>query len=325
MANERQETVLQKASRWLKFLVFPYARVQGLMLMEEDLTQFQSKRGIVKRLWSPLTILGIIIVLVIICMAVFAPWISPYTFQQLKEVGLGLTPPSPVWAPPSPQHWFGTAYLGADVFGDFIFGARSSLTIGLIAVTIGVVFGILIGLVCGYYGGWLDNILMRVMDMLLAFPALVLALVFVSIFGSSMQNILLAFGILTIPEYARLMRGSVLAVKESVFIQAAKVSGASDSRIIFRHVLMNCINPIIVNVSFDVGGMILALAGISFLGFGDPSNVEWGNDLAISQANIYMAPWAMIFPGLAILITVLGFMLVGDGLRDALDPRLKNL
>jgi ABC-type dipeptide/oligopeptide/nickel transport system permease subunit len=321
MVTNNNESPLQKAGRLLKFLIFPYSRVQSLIPTEEDMTQYQGKRGIARRLMNPLTILGFVIITVIIFMAIFAPWISPYPYSVL----LTPQPTFPQWSPPSLAHWFGTSEFGYDVFGRFVFGARSSLTIGLTAVSIAVIFGVLLGLVCGYYGGWLDNILMRVMDMLLAFPALVLALVFLLIFGHSMQNILLAFGILGIPEYARLMRGSVLAVKESVFIQAAKVSGATDSRIIFRHILMNCISPIIVNVSFDIGGMILALAGVSFLGFGNPNAVEWGNDLAITQGHVYQAPWAMIFPGLAILITVLGFMLIGDGLRDALDPRLKNL
>lgn len=303
----------------LKFLFLPGYRWKELTAQEADFAQFQSKRGIFKRMNSPLTIFGLFIVFVVVMMAVFAPWLSNYSYYDLTHV-MGN-----YYDPISIEHPFGTTKFGWDVLGRIIWGARSSITVGLGSILISLVFGIIIGLFAAYRGGMVDNVLMLIMDILLAFPGLVLALVFVQVLGRSVSNIMLAFGILGIPFYARLIRGSVLEVRQSVYVESAKAAGASNLRIMFRHILPNCMSPIIVSFTFDIGGIILALAGISFLGFGDPDMIEWGNDLAIARLYATSAWWAVVFPGLAILFTVLGFMLVGDGLRDALDPRLKNL
>jgi peptide/nickel transport system permease protein len=166
---------------------------------------------------------------------------------------------------------------------------------------------------------------MRIMDVFLAFPGLILALVFVAIMGQRMEYIMLAYGILGVPYYSRLIRGSVLQARELPYVEAAKVAGSGNWRIMFRHVLPNCIQPIIISFTFDIGGIILSLAGLAFLGYSDPRLIEWGNDINVARLRLYDAPWAAFWPGMMILITVLGFMLVGDGLRDALDPRLKNL
>jgi peptide/nickel transport system permease protein len=179
--------------------------------------------------------------------------------------------------------------------------------------------------IAGFYGGWIDSIIMRIMDIFLAFPGLILAMVFIAIWGQHIEYIMLAYGIIGIPGYSRLIRGSVIQSRELPYVEAAKVAGANNWRVMFRHVLPNCIQPIIIGVTFDVGGIILSLAGLSFLGFSDPQLIEWGNDIAEARGHLYIAPWGAFWPGMMILITVLGFMLLGDGLRDALDPRLKNL
>jgi peptide/nickel transport system permease protein len=264
--------------------------------------------------------LGIIIIFIIISFAVFAPWISPYTYDTLMDY---LYDP---YSPPSPAHPLGTTQNGRDILGRCIFGARTSLTVALPSILLSVSVGMLIGVVAGYYGGWIDSILMRLMDILLAFPGLILVLVFISIWGQNIGYFMLAYGILGIAGYSRLIRSSVMQTKELDYVKAAKISGSSNVRIMFKHILPNTIQPIIISFTFNIGGVILSLAGLSFLGLGNPDVlIEWGNDIAAAEAKFGSAPWAIFWPGFMILITVLGFMLLGDGLRDALDPRLKNL
>lgn len=206
-----------------------------------------------------------------------------------------------------------------------IFGAYSSLSVALPAIMLSVVGGILVGVIAAYYRGWIDSVLMRICDILLAFPGLILALVVISIVGQQIHIIMIVWGVLGIPYYSRLIRGNVLQARELPYIHAARVAGAGNGRIMFRHILPNVIQPIIISFTFDVGSWVLGLAALSYLGFSDPSMIEWGNDINFARANLYNAPWASLWPGFMILITVLGFMLLGDGLRDALDPRLKNL
>ena len=252
-------------------------------------------------------------------LSVFPSWISPYTF----EVANGILPNT--WNSATPNHPLGTGKFGRDVSARMIFGARSSLTVALPAIVFSVILGVLFGVIAAYYGGWVDALIMRASDILLAFPGLILASVFIAIMGQRIENIMIAYGILGVPYYARLIRGNVLQARSLPYIQAARVAGAGDWRIMFRHILPNCIQPIIISTTFAVGGVILSLAGLAFLGFNDPSLIEWGNDLAEARLHLQTAPWASFWPGFMILITVLGFMLLGDGLRDALDPRLKNL
>jgi len=185
------------------------------------------------------------------------------------------------------------------------------------------VFGVIVGVISAYYGGIIDSLIMRGVDIVMAFPGLVMIIIIVNIFGSEMYYIMLIYGVLGIVGYARLIRGTALQEKSKTYVEAAKVSGSKDWRIMFSHILPNCIAPVIVAVTFNIGRIILSLAGLSYLGFGDPSLVEWGTDIYVGQNQIEYAPWAIFWPGLAIFLTVLGFMLVGDGLRDALDPRLQ--
>jgi peptide/nickel transport system permease protein len=251
--------------------------------------------------------------------AVLAPWISPGTFEEANAIYFN------EWGPPDETNPLGQTKFGRDVLTRLIWGARSSLTIALPAITFSVFFGVVIGVISAYYGGWVDSIIMRIMDIFLAFPGLILAMVFIAIWGQEIQYIMLAWGILGIPYYSRLIRGNVLQARQLPYIEAARVSGAGDWRIMFKHILPNVIQPIIISFTFDIGGIILSLAGIAFLGFSDPRMIEWGNDISIARGHLYDAPWASMWPGFIILLTVLGFMLVGDGLRDALDPKLKNL
>jgi len=328
--GEEKENTFKKMIYWLgrniKFLLIPGSRLEELSLREFEYEKTISKRKFIRRLKSVLTILGIVIIFTVVTLAIFGTWIAPYTFDE--ATGLFLDP----WSNPTPEHPLGTTKFGRDILSRIIYGARSSLTIALPAITLSVVTGVIIGIISGYFRGWVDTVIMRVVDVFLAFPGIILALVFIAIFrgpgGVTMQPIMLAYGILGVPYYARLIRGSVLQARQLPYIEAAKVAGAGNWRIMFKHVLPNCIQPIIISFTFDIGGIILSLAGLAFLGFSDWRLIEWGNDINIARERLWDVmnfPHAAFWPGMMILLTVLGFMLVGDGLRDALDPRLKNL
>ena len=304
----------------LKFLIIPGSRIEELEKREFEYEKTISKRKFIKRLKSPLTILGICIIFFIVTIAVFPDWLSTYTFVEASEkIYIGR------FAAPSTAHPLGQTELGRDVLAKIIYGARSSLTIALPSIALSVVTGTALGITAAFYGGWIDSIIMRIMDTMLAFPGLILAMVFIAVWGQKMEYIMFAYGIIGIPFYSRLIRGNVLQARELPYIQAAKVSGAGNGRIMFRHILPNIIQPVIISVTFNIGGIILNLAGLSFLGFHDPRMIEWGDDINAARGNLVNAPWASLWPGFMIAITVLGFMLLGDGLRDALDPRLKNL
>ncbi|MFX1355679.1 MAG: ABC transporter permease [Promethearchaeota archaeon] len=322
--EEEKQNTLIIILRWIfkniKFLFVPGSRLEELSKREFEYEKTISKRKFIRRLKSFLTLVGIIIIFVVITFAIFGQWIAPYSFES-QTMGMFLGS----YEPPSPEHLLGTTSLGRDVLSRIIYGARASLVIAFPAVGFSVIVGILLGTMAGYFGSWLDLILMRIMDVLLSFPGLILALVFVAIIGQRIEAFMFAFGIIGVPSYARLIRASVLQAKELPYVQAAKVVGANNRRIMFKHIIPNVINPIIISVTFDIGSVILNLAGLAFLGFTDPGLIDWGKEIWISMARLFDAPWAVFWPGLMILITVLGFMLLGDGLRDALDPRLRNI
>jgi peptide/nickel transport system permease protein len=323
LKERKEENVVKRVLSWifknLKFLFIPGYRLDELTIREREYERTISKRKFLRRLKSTLTIIGITIVLIIVTLAVFAPWISPYTFEEADGIFAGS------WEGFSSEHPLGQTNFGRDVLARIIWGARSSLTIALPAITLSVVAGVIFGVIAAYYGGWVDTVIMRIADIFLAFPGMIFAIVLIGILGRKMEWIILAFGILGIPYYSRLIRGSVLQARELPYVQAARVAGAGNWRIMFKHILPNCIQPIIISFTFDIGGIILSFAGIAFLGYSDPHLIEWGRDIDIGRQYLVNAPWASLFPGLMIVFTVLGFMLVGDGLRDALDPRLKNL
>ena len=226
---------------------------------------------------------------------------------------------------PGAEHFFGTDSLGRDIFTRVIYGARISLTIGIISVGISLIPGTILGLLAGYFGKATDSIIMRLMDMLLAFPAILLAIFITAILEPNLTNTMIAVGIVYIPHYARIVRSSVLRLKEQLFVQAVGHLGGSHSRIIIRHILPNCLPPIIVYATLGMGTAVLQAAALGFLGLGaQPPSPEWGAMLSEGRQYIQLAPHVAAFPGLAILILVLGFNLFGDGLRDVLDPSLRS-
>ncbi|MFW9987875.1 MAG: ABC transporter permease [Candidatus Odinarchaeota archaeon] len=337
------KTIFSWIGGHLKFLLIPGYVDENLAQRVVEYEKTKSKRKFISRFKSVLTLIGIGIIFVIVSFAIFAPWISMYS-EEFCLSYLGNCPPgedfcwpvafSPMGTPGYPEYgppWYqgnplGTTEYGRDILGRMIWGARTSLTIALPAILFAVSFGIFFGVIAAYFGGWIDSIIMRIMDIFLSFPALILVLVFIAIWGRQLQYFILAYGVLGIAGYSRLIRSSVLQTMQLPYVEAAKVAGAGNFRIMFRHVLPNAIQPILIAFTFDIGGIILGLAGLSFLGFTNEGEIiEWGMDVALARGNFHRAPWALFWPGFMILITVLGFMLLGDGLRDALDPRLKNL
>jgi peptide/nickel transport system permease protein len=267
-------------------------------------------------LGNPRTMLGIIVMAITIFVAIFAPVLSPYppAAQNLRNR----------LQPPSREHLLGTDNFGRDIFSRILHGARISLQVGFISVSIALVVGGLMGLLAGFYGGVLDNILMSIVDVLLALPAFLLALAIVASLGPNLTNVMIAVGIASVPTFARITRSAVLSVRELDYVAAAEAAGSSDLRIMFKYVIPNSVSPIIVQVTLSLASAILAAAGLSFLGLGaQPPTAEWGRMLNDARPFIRNAWWVVTFPGIAIVITVLALNLVGDGLRDALDPRSK--
>jgi ABC-type dipeptide/oligopeptide/nickel transport system permease subunit len=262
-------------------------------------------------------LIGLIIIIILICIALLGKFIMPYN-PYTGELSQSLKPPSSI-------HIFGTDEQGRDIFSRVIDGTKISLSVGVTAVAIALSTGTVIGAIAGFYGGTVDMLLMRFMDIMLAFPSLLLAIAFMSVLGRGIQNAVIAISIVTIPEYARIVRGSVLSVKENEYIQAARVIGNSDAGIIFKHILPNVISPLVVRATLGVSTAILDTAALGFLGLGvQPPLAEWGSMLGAGRGYYFNAPYIVMYPGLAISITVLAFNLFGDGLRDALDPKLRQ-
>lgn len=261
-------------------------------------------------------IIGASILTIVILMAIFAPFITQYDPIEIDPL-TGLKPPSQ-------EHIFGTDNFGRDVFARVLYGGRLSVQVGIISILIASTIGTLLGILAGYIGSWVDIIIMRFVDVLLAFPGILLALAIVAILGKSLPNVMIAVGISTIPTFTRIVRGSTLSLKQMDYIEAALALGCSHWRIMLRHILPNVITPIIVVVTNGIAGAIIAGAALSFLGLGAQAPTpEWGIMLAEGRASLRSAHWVATFPGLAIMITVLAINLLGDGLRDVLDPRLK--
>jgi peptide/nickel transport system permease protein len=259
---------------------------------------------------------GMIVVILVVAMAILAPVISPY--DPLKQDVAGLL------APPGAQHVLGTDNTGRDVLSRVIWGTRISLIAGLVSVALAVVAGCLIGLTAGYWGGRIDGALMRLIDTVLSFPALVLALALGAVLGAGLGGVLIALGVVYTPTFARLMRGQVLTIRTREYVQAARVLGGADWWILQRHILPNSATPIVVQASLSVGFAILAEASLSFLGLGvQPPEPSWGSMINAGRGYLQQAPWTVFGPGVALFITVLGLNFVGDGIRDALDPRLR--
>jgi peptide/nickel transport system permease protein len=271
---------------------------------------------------------GFFLLGMLILVAIFAQQIAP--FDPTNTVPNFTTRAKPcihlLGCPASqPQYIMGTDGNGRDMFSRIVFGARLSLEIGIITIGFAIIIGGLLGAVAGFVGGWADNVIMRCMDILMAFPSLLLAIAIVSVLGQGLINALLAIGIVSIPRYARLIRATVLSVKEQEYVQASRALGASPLRLLFNRVLPNALTPLIVQGTLGIATAILDAAALSFLGLGaQPPTPEWGVMLGEERNSVFNAPHLVLFPGLAIMLTVLSFNLVGDGLRDALDPRLRG-
>jgi peptide/nickel transport system permease protein len=264
-----------------------------------------------------LAVVGLVMVVIIFLIAILAAFLSPYAPDK-TDVSLKLKPPS------SPNY-LGTDQLGRDILSRMLYGSRISLTVGFIAVGISIFIGILIGATAGFYGGWIDSLLMRFVDTMLCFPSFFLILTIIALLGPSIYNIMIVIGITSWEGTARFVRAEFLSLRERDYVQAAKALGVKDRRIIFRHILPNALAPVFVTATLGVASAILIEASLSFLGFGvQPPAPSWGNILTEGRTYIFDAWWLTVFPGLAILIAVLSFNLVGDGLRDALDPRLRG-
>ncbi len=269
---------------------------------------------------------GIIILGLLLLIAIFAPLIAPYDPTEILRDSTRRSKPCVhlLGCPADePQHLFGVDGNSRDLFSRVIFGSRLSLQVGVATMAFAIIIGTLIGAISAYVGGWVDNLLMRMMDVLMAFPSLLLAIAIVSILGTGLINALLAIGIVSIPRFARLVRSTVLTVRDLEFVQASRALGASGMHILFKRILPNAITPLIVQGTLGIATAILDAAALSFLGLGaEPPRPEWGLMLGEEKNSIFSAPHLVIFPGIAIMFTVLGFNLLGDGLRDTLDPRL---
>ncbi|MFM0149723.1 ABC transporter permease [Paraburkholderia sp. RL18-085-BIA-A] len=274
----------------------------------------RKRRGIVKFMRNRAAVFGAALVLLIVFMAVFAPWLSHYDPVQASFMT--------VRQAPSAAHWFGTDELGRDVLSRLLWGARASLLAGVVSVCIAVVIGVPLGLLAGYFGKLVDGVISRIADALLSIPFLILAIALAAFLGPSLTNAMAAIGISAMPRFVRLTRGQAITVKAEEYVEGARAIGLGHARIIVRYILPNVLPPIIVQASLTIATAIIAEASLSFLGLGQlPPSPSWGSMLNTAKDFVSQAPWMSIFPGIAIFLAVLGFNLLGDGLRDALDPR----
>lgn len=278
-------------------------------------SQFQEVWGRFKK--NRLALFGMVLILLMILMVVLSPLIAPYGFDEQNYYE--------IFASPSLQHLCGTDNLGRDVFSRLLYGGRVSLTIGIISVGIGLLCGGLMGALAGYYGSKLDNTLMRIIDILMAIPSVILAISICAALGPGLVNTMIAVGVASIPNYARILRSSILSIKQQEYVEAARAIGASNARIISKHIVPNSLSGLIVQASMGVGRAIISAASMSFIGLGiAPPNPEWGAMLSAGRTYFRDYPHMVLFPGIAIFLAVLSMNLIGDGLRDALDPRLKR-
>ncbi|MGN1097322.1 MAG: ABC transporter permease [Clostridia bacterium] len=260
---------------------------------------------------------GLFVIVLLVVIAIIGPYITPYDPNKQIMADANQTP--------SAAHWFGTDNLGRDIFSRIIVGTRVSLFVGMAAVAFSLVIGTVLGSIAGYFGGKVDAVIMRIMDMMLAIPSILLAITLMAALGKGIGKAIIAIGVVSIPEYARIIRSSILSAKENDYVAAARVIGSSDGRIIFHHILPNVVSSIVVRATLGVSGAILDTAALGFLGLGvQPPTAEWGDMLGRVRSMILVYPHMLIFPGLAITLAVLAFNLFGDGLRDALDPKSRS-
>lgn len=294
------------------------------MSKKEATNTVYKKRSMAAEVWrrllkNKMAVAGLIILVILALLAIFADVIADYD-EMVVAQNLSIRLQGP-----SAEHWFGTDEFGRDIFARLIHGSRISLVVGLISVSLSLIVGGILGAISGYYGGRVDNIIMRIMDIFLAVPSILLAITIVAALGTSIVNVMLAIGISGIPNFARIVRAAVMSVKDQEFVESSKAIGATSPTVIFREIIPNCMAPIIVQATLSVAGAILSTASLSFIGLGvQPPSPEWGAMLSSGRNFLRDAVHITLFPGLAIVITILALNLLGDGLRDALDPRLKQ-
>lgn len=276
------------------------------------------RQNLRRALRHPLIVTGGVILIVIGIAALFGRQLAPYDPELMDFTSL--------FSPPSLAHPFGTDEFGRDVFSRVLYGAAVSYRVAFVAVFISATVGVFLGAIAGFYGRWLDEVVMRLMDILFAFPAVLLAITVMAILGRGVTNAMIAIAVVYIPIFARVTRGAVLSVRAREFVSAARALGQNDGAIIFKHILPNALGPVIVQTSLSLAFAILAEAALSYFGLGtQPPEASWGRMLSEGRSFFLQAPWMGIFPGLAIMVSVMGFNFLGDGLRDLLDPRLKNV
>lgn len=295
------------------------AGLHAWLISDSPESRRQARLGQLYRQWlafkrNPMAVAGLAIIVLLLLIAAFAPLIAPFDpLAQALDKRL---------LPPSSTNWFGTDALGRDIFSRIVFGTRITLVIVLLVVVTVGPFGLLIGAISGYYGGWVDRLLMRITDVFLAFPRLVLALAFVAALGPGIVNAIIAIAITTWPPYARVARAETMVIRNQDYIAAMRLQGASQARIIWKHVVPMCMSSLIVRTTFDMAGIILTAAGLGFLGLGaQPPMPEWGAMISAGREQIFDQWWVATFPGIAICVVALGFNLLGDGLRDVMDAR----
>jgi peptide/nickel transport system permease protein len=320
--NSKEGKIITKPKnnfgRLLKFYLTPGWRDPEFIKFEYQIGKIKSKRRLFRRLLTPLTLVGFMCLLFVTFCAVYAPWLSKFTPSVLTDPSAG----GEAFANPSPEHPLGTTRYAYDILGRLIWGCRTAVTFGITTIIIGATGGIIIGTISAYFGRRVDAIIMRIADLIMIFPALILLIIFTQMVGQQLQLMLALFGMLSIPSFSRLMRSAVFQVKQNLYIEAAQTGGAKNFKVMFKHIIPNAIAPIIINFFGGVGAAVLGFTSIAFLGFGDQSVPDWGTDINYARTQ-FSHYYAAFWPGLFIIITVMGFMLIGDGLRDALDPRLR--
>ena len=306
--------------RLLKFYLLPGWRDPKFTAMQTQIERVKSKRRLFRRLLAPLSIVGLAMVLFMAVLAVYAPWLTPYTIDTLAQPYL---PPDGIpFANPTPAHPLGTTRFGYDLLGRLIWGARTALTFAAMPVIISLTGGIIFGTISAYFGGLVDTILMRFVDFMYSFPTIILVIIITPMLGGSLLNMVLIWGLLFIPVNMRFVRSLVFQVKQNMFVMAAVTGGADRMKVMFKHVFPNTLSPMIISIFGAMAVTVLGFASIAFLGLGDQTYADWGTDILYARTRMTAIGQAF-WPGLFIGITAVGFILLGDGLRDALDPRLK--
>lgn len=291
-------------------------------LTQKEETMMAAPQELRAEIWQSLkrnrrAMFGLFFILLLVFLAIFADWIAPYGMKQQNLAN--------ALQFPNTTHWLGTDDLGRDILSRIIYGTRVSLTVGVSAVLVSLLVGGTMGVIAGYYQGWIDTLIMRFNDVLLSIPSILLAIAIVASLGSSLRNLIIAIGIANIPVFARVIRSSVLSVKEQEFIEAADALGATDLRTIFKHIIPNIMSPIIIQASIGVATSILSAVGLGFIGLGlEASVAEWGTMLNAGRGYIRTHYYLTLYPGVVIMLTVLSFNLLGDGLRDAIDPKMRE-